>query len=622
MASTKQQNEKSGNEWFLRIGGESVFGPVSREGLLLWAEQGRVLPGHEVSQDRKAWMDASAVDFLEMRWFVDDGQGELRGPLNRKAAEALLASGKLPAGSQIVSSDEVENSTAESTPEGIRPLQDRIHELESQVDELRDMLKVSKQQLAVAQEASSENGEEATELLSLKKQLSLLAEEKDALQVQLVEKERSLSALRDAGSAASSTQIAAEAELKSLQEKFEKIQLENKNLQQSLEAAQSENVAAQEQVASLKKDISERDESYKAMKASLDAEKSHSAEIERTGAEQLAVLRQRLETFEAGHEELLLASKKLREEKEEAQKQVVELKNQLSEQAADTKSLQENLEHLQSALDVEQKKTADLTDKEIKLRETLKEKEDELTQLLITSNQRDQDLQQKIDNLQKLASLSPEEIERFYSCRDAIYGLVRMEVDSLEQAQDAERTYFDQLKQACQKRLAMMAEHRQLLLRHLGTNPEEMARRTLREQPYDSQNARLRAELENLKVTSQRELEQATTREQEMGQRMRILESESARMKDAMHESERLRFQMQDLQGLLTEKEEELKELRRKREEENKNSSEMQQALLNRIDNLENQINPAAEEDEKLPEPPPEEEPPARSVSSWLHFGK
>ena len=85
------QNEKEDTrQWFLRIGGETVFGPVSTQGLIVWAEQGRILPGHEVSTDRKKWLQAVSVDLLAMRWFVDDGEGELRGPLNRVAAEALI----------------------------------------------------------------------------------------------------------------------------------------------------------------------------------------------------------------------------------------------------------------------------------------------------------------------------------------------------------------------------------------------------------------------------------------------------------------------------------------------------------------------------------------------------
>jgi len=112
-----QQTENSGAaEWFLRTGGESVFGPVSQEGLIVWAEQGRILPGHEVSPDRKKWMAAVSVAFLDMRWYVDDGADDLRGPLNRLAAETLIKSGKVGEQARLVSADEVD-AEAEERPD-------------------------------------------------------------------------------------------------------------------------------------------------------------------------------------------------------------------------------------------------------------------------------------------------------------------------------------------------------------------------------------------------------------------------------------------------------------------------------------------------------------------------
>jgi hypothetical protein len=90
-----QQSQNQEEQWFLRTGGDTVFGPVTPEGLVVWAEQGRVLPGHDVSTDRKKWAPAISLDFLKMQWYVDNGEGDLRGPLNRAAAEALIKSGRV-----------------------------------------------------------------------------------------------------------------------------------------------------------------------------------------------------------------------------------------------------------------------------------------------------------------------------------------------------------------------------------------------------------------------------------------------------------------------------------------------------------------------------------------------
>ena len=87
--------------WWLRVQGET-FGPVTREGLLEWARMGRIQPGQDVSEDGERWIPATDVAFLDMRWSIDIGDGTPRGPFNKQAAQALLASGRLPPGSRLV----------------------------------------------------------------------------------------------------------------------------------------------------------------------------------------------------------------------------------------------------------------------------------------------------------------------------------------------------------------------------------------------------------------------------------------------------------------------------------------------------------------------------------------
>ena len=81
--------------WYLRTQDET-FGPVSESQLVSWAKLGRVQPGQEVSDDNIEWRRVEDVPFLDMRFSIDIGDGNPRGPFNRAAAEALLASGRLP----------------------------------------------------------------------------------------------------------------------------------------------------------------------------------------------------------------------------------------------------------------------------------------------------------------------------------------------------------------------------------------------------------------------------------------------------------------------------------------------------------------------------------------------
>ena len=89
------------NQWYLRTQNET-FGPESRERMLEWARMGRIQPGQEISSDGVTWTPATEIPFLDMRWSIDIGDGHPRGPFNKSAAQALIASGRLPPGSRVV----------------------------------------------------------------------------------------------------------------------------------------------------------------------------------------------------------------------------------------------------------------------------------------------------------------------------------------------------------------------------------------------------------------------------------------------------------------------------------------------------------------------------------------
>ena len=81
--------------WYLRTQDETC-GPATEAQLVEWAKLGRVQPGQEVSDDNIEWRRVEDVPFLDMRFSIDIGDGNPRGPFNRVAAESLLASGRLP----------------------------------------------------------------------------------------------------------------------------------------------------------------------------------------------------------------------------------------------------------------------------------------------------------------------------------------------------------------------------------------------------------------------------------------------------------------------------------------------------------------------------------------------
>ena len=101
------------SQWYLRPQ-DATFGPESEEKLVEWARLGRIQPGQEISEDNEVWRRVEDVPFLDMRFSIDIGDGNPRGPFNRAAAEALLASGRLPPTATMVESREPFDAPAPS----------------------------------------------------------------------------------------------------------------------------------------------------------------------------------------------------------------------------------------------------------------------------------------------------------------------------------------------------------------------------------------------------------------------------------------------------------------------------------------------------------------------------
>ena len=125
--------------WYLRTQDET-FGPVSESQLVSWAKLGRVQPGQEVSDDNIEWRRVEDVAFLDMRFSIDIGDGNPRGPFNRAAAEALLASGRLPPTATMVETrapfdDEEPAAAAEEKPAPAEPrVEEKVVEKEVRVE--------------------------------------------------------------------------------------------------------------------------------------------------------------------------------------------------------------------------------------------------------------------------------------------------------------------------------------------------------------------------------------------------------------------------------------------------------------------------------------------------------
>ncbi|HRT28959.1 MAG TPA: hypothetical protein P5527_04115 [Kiritimatiellia bacterium] len=509
MMEQKNERHDDNRQWFLRINGGTVFGPVATQGLIVWAEQGRILPGHEVSLDRKEWVPAVSVDLLDMRWFVDDGDGELRGPLNRLAAEALIKSGKVSASAQVVAAEDVDMDTEptgavpadekrsrDAMPEEV--LRRRILELETIVSEQRERLSKLSDANALAT------------IQHEREELSTLLKEAEAQKEELIRN--------------------AEKDAKANERKLEQLRQQIKRLEQQLEEA----AATAPQIEALTADLAQADERTKM------------AEAARAEAEARAC------TSETEWEEERMRVKTLGQKLEQAEVRVKEAE----------KALEEAEERVCAG-------------------------EASLAEVLNDANARDISYQEKIAELEKLCSQPPEETARFYADQAAVYELISVEVAELAAALEREKTQAEQLKNWSTQRQQSLMERRQKLLKHLGGSPGDMTRRTVRELPSDPQVARLRADLENMRVTHQREMRLAETKERELRDKVQLLETEGTRLHSQIVEGEKRVRQIEELEEQLQQRDHDMALERKSREEEREQFEANQRALLARIETLE-----------------------------------
>jgi len=196
-------------QWFLRITGKPLFGPVSTPGIVVWAEQGRILPGHEVSTDQITWVPADQVPELGIVWYIDDGAGNLRGPLNRAAAETILISGKAPPDARLVHTDKADLSRvirpgaeprangaqAEKPSKDGEALRQRVTLLETDITRLKETLAAAKQAARQCTAIEHERDDLRLALAEAQSSNSAITHERDDLKLALAEAQSAHSAI-------------------------------------------------------------------------------------------------------------------------------------------------------------------------------------------------------------------------------------------------------------------------------------------------------------------------------------------------------------------------------------------------------------------------------------------
>jgi len=553
-----QQTEHDGMpEWFLRTGGETVFGPVRQDGLIVWAEQGRILPGHEVSTDRKKWVPAVSVEFLDMRWYVDDGDDDLRGPLNKLAAEKLITSGKVSEQARIISADEVDlGSVAEEEKPAPAPRGKQASAAtRTQVQELG--LGIPEPQPARARPPTAATAARAT---------NALQQERDALEAECE------TLKRDAEKASRATEKRAE----QLRQQVKKQEAEIEDLNARLALASQPAEPAEPVVDEAL--VRERDE---LLVSAADQDEAYKS--------------------------LLLRVSELEQKAQAGAQFADEAKEALD---TDERVIQQLRKELQAWQQACQKSTA----AEQAAAARAAEAEADLADLLAMANTRDAEYAEKIAKLEKNASQSPDELSQFYADQAAIYQLCKHELEVLGKSLEQERTYFEQLKHSSAQRMEAMQERKQTLIKQLGNGPAEMTRLGAREQLADPAAIRIRNEFDNLRFTHEREMRLSEERERELQRKLHLFESEVGRLRGLAVEGEKLGRRVQELTDQLRKREHELADERERYGAEREQFQGNQKALLTRIETLERNTRTEAPESVQAADAK------TVKIASWMRF--
>lgn len=86
---------------FLRTPEGTIYGPVDMATLCLWAADARVIPGCELSADRKTWFPVESLPELRLNWSVRFDESTTYGPLNLLAIWTLASEQSIPRGVKL-----------------------------------------------------------------------------------------------------------------------------------------------------------------------------------------------------------------------------------------------------------------------------------------------------------------------------------------------------------------------------------------------------------------------------------------------------------------------------------------------------------------------------------------
>lgn len=581
------------NEWYLKANDET-FGPESRDRLVEWAKMGRIIPGQELSADGEKWYPVTDVPFLDMRWSIDPGDGNPRGPFNRAAADALLKSGRLPPTATLVESREPfgdepfppsEEQPAASQEQPVaspeQPAANAAAEepragQETSAGNPAALAAIEAERAKLASEKASFEAEK-TKLESARRKLEgekqRLEEEKRRLESAKSELESEKQALAAELDSAKSAADAGLAEAKSSAE----AELAAAKADAAAELAQTKAEAAEE-LAKAKAEAAEELARVKTEAAEI--EKNLGLELERYGRDS-AEAAEKLRAAEARAADL---ERQLADTIADREKQLALADSRLRGARADAAAAIEAgaKQHASDAAAI-----ADANDRAEIAAKRVADAERQYADLLEQSNRREKEYQTRIARLGDELQRVPPDSAAAAAATAAIFELMQMEADDIARTLEQEKRDAENARQVWLKREDRLLARRQELLKKIGDGPSNMLKRAVGDHPDDAKTVRLRQELDKVKQINEQMMREAERREQEANEKIKRYEVEVSRLRNSSTQGTLAAAQIQQLKEELVKREKDIVELRQNVAKAERARAVMEQTLQARMNTME-----------------------------------
>ncbi len=534
-------------QWFVRMSNGSTFGPIHTRGLALWAEEGRIMPDDEVSQDRTHWVAAQTIGELQMNVLIERPDGSWLGPFHEKAIQPLVAEGRIPPNARTVHRDQLPEHRAQrqmalfASPEVDAPddapggpperhastaakgaSRTELRRRQARIDELERSLEEARTRLADAE--------------------SLHARECETLRASLEQTARELTA--------------------ATQERDARIERPQAELEAARETPPPAEVPAEtvtaleETVRELTAATQERDTRIERLQAELEAarETPPPAEVPAETVAALAAERdreiERREALETEYQELLAFSN---ERDAELKAQLVALRES-SRPAADGS------------------RAADAR--------RIRQYEDQIVALRAELNVQREQLVRSEAEVQHASRPNEPEIAR-------IERFAETALTTLQAVLERNKTTHEQLRAAATANQELLHADIERLQRALNLAPDELTRVQQMERRNDLLIVKLRQELEASRRLHQTELNQAGERQRELEQRAAAMEKREWAAREALARAEQRADGHSSLEMQLRRRENALLAVEREFETARQKWQEVENRLMNRINELE-----------------------------------